>query len=74
VQVRDVSVNGIMANPLFSCTVAAGKSAYDSIKFYSYALEDIHVTSISTVEFTLMIADADSISSRTKSGVITVSK
>lgn len=74
VQTRDVSVNGTMASPLFSCTVAAGKSAYDSIEFYSSALKDIHVTSISTVELTFIIADADNLSSTTKSGVITVSK
>lgn len=74
VQTRDVSINGIMANPLFSCTVAAGKSAYDSIEFYSYELKDCNVTTISTAELTFMIADADNLSSNTKSEVITVNK
>jgi hypothetical protein len=74
VQIRDVSINGIMANPLFSCTVTAGKSAYDSIEFYNYELEDCNVTTISTAEFTFLIADADNLSSHTDSDVITVNK
>ncbi len=74
VQIRDVSINGVMANPLFSCTVVAGKSTYDSIEFYKKELEDCHVTTLSTVEFTFLIADYDKMSSYTESGVITVNK
>ena len=37
VQVRDVSVNDVMVDPVFSCDVVAGKTANDSIKMYNLA-------------------------------------
>lgn len=74
VQTRDESVNGIMVSPIFSCDVAAGKSAYDSIEFPSYALDESHIASISTAEFIFFIVNDDNWNDDFQSGIITVNK
>ena len=58
VQARDVSINGIMVNPIFSCDVVAGKKANDSMSFYS--LEDDGIDKIETMELSFHIFDEDS--------------
>ena len=74
VQTRDVSINGVMANPVFSCNVAAGKSAYDSIKFYSSTLKNCNVTSINSVELVFHIFEDGNSDNRFDSGVISIKK
>ncbi|MEA4895788.1 MAG: stalk domain-containing protein [Oscillospiraceae bacterium] len=74
VQTDDESVNGIMTDSIFSCDVAAGKSAYDSIEFPDYVLEDSNITSVNTVDFIFRIYNADSWSDYFESGIITIKK
>ncbi|MDR1131608.1 MAG: copper amine oxidase N-terminal domain-containing protein [Oscillospiraceae bacterium] len=70
---KDESVNGIMFYPIFSSYVVPGKSAYDSLEFYRDQLEDIHVSSIQTVEFVFDIYCYDN-GEGFESGIITISK
>lgn len=58
VQARDVSINGIMANPIFSSNVSAGKKANDSMSFYN--LKDDGIDKIETIELSFHIFDEDS--------------
>lgn len=58
VQARDVSINGIMVNPIFSCNVSAGKIANDDMSFLN--LEDDGIDKIKTVELSFHIFDDDS--------------
>jgi hypothetical protein len=51
IQIRNLSINGVMCDSIFSCDVAAGKAAYDEIIIYQSYLDDIHVTSVATAEF-----------------------
>lgn len=75
IQTRDESVNEIMTSPSFSCSVASGKSAYDSIKFADYTLEKSKITSINSAEFKFLIADFDHMSDfSVESDIITISK
>jgi len=75
IQTRNESVNGIMTSPIFSCNVASGKSAYDSIEFSTSTLQKSNITSISSVEFTFLVADFDHMSDfSTESDIITVNK
>lgn len=71
VQVRDLSVNGIMAESIFSCDVAAGKTANDYI--WLYDLEESGITGpIQEAEFTFHVFDSDAWDTYFDSGVITV--
>ena len=56
VQVRDLSVNGVMAESIFSCTVAAGKSANDEILLYNLEKSGIS-TPVKTAEFYITVFD-----------------
>lgn len=58
VQASDVSINGIMVDPIFSCTVSAGKIANDDMSFLD--LEDNGIDKIKTVELSFHIFDDDS--------------
>lgn len=55
VQVRDVSVNGFMTDPIFSADVAAGKHAIDSITFMSYKLDENGINNVKDVELSFHI-------------------
>lgn len=55
VQVRDVSVNGFMVDPIFSADVAAGKHAVDSITFMSNNLDENEIDKIKDVELSFHI-------------------
>lgn len=55
VQVRDVSVNGFMTDPIFSADVAAGKHAIDSITFMSYKLDENGIDNVKDVELSFHI-------------------
>lgn len=55
VQVRDVSVNGFMTDPIFSADVAAGKHAIDSITFMKYKLDENGIDNVKDVELSFHI-------------------
>lgn len=57
VQQRDMSVNGIMMDGIFSPTIAAGKLANDEITIYSSDLEENGIDQIETVEVRFHIYD-----------------
>lgn len=61
-QVRNVSINGYMIDPTFSCDVAAGKKANDGIYFPSWKMDDYAFTKIADFEFSFRIfSDDDSV-------------
>ncbi len=60
VQTNNVSVNGIMIQSLFSCEVAAGKSANNEISLLSSDLEDAGITIIQNVELNFHVFDTAS--------------
>lgn len=74
VQIENLSVNDIMLSPLFSCSVLAGKSAYDSISFYEYMLSDNYITSIDSIEFNFTIFKLSDYITEFQSGVIRIDK
>jgi len=55
----DVSVNGCMIDPLFYCSVAAGKKAIEEMNFPFSSLEENNISSVDQIEFTLRIHDDD---------------
>lgn len=57
VQANGVSVNGIMTQSVFSCDVAAGKTANDGITLLSSDLDQAGITQIQNVEFTFHVFD-----------------
>ncbi len=59
VQAKDVSVNGFMIDPIFSCDVVCGKHAVDTITFMSSDLEANDITRIESVELSFQIIDGD---------------
>ena len=70
IQTRDVSVNGFMLSPVFSCDIISGKHIIDEIKFKGRELNENGITDIELVElsfyiFTLegwdTVAESDSI-------------
>lgn len=65
VQTNETSVNGIMEEPYFSCDVAAGKTANDSITF---SIDD----KIGVVELSFHIFDTDTWDAIVDTDVITV--
>lgn len=58
VQVRDVSVNGFMIDPIFSSEVMAGKHAIDTITFMGSSLEENDIAEIETVELSFHIFES----------------
>ena len=71
VQVRNLSVNGIMADSIFSCDVAAGKTANDYIHVYN--MEESGITApIQSAEFTFHVFASDDWNISFDSSVITV--
>lgn len=72
VQVRDVSVNGFMVDPLFSCDVNSGKTANDQISFMESDFEKNDITSIEDIELSFHIFNADDWGEDFDSGTITV--
>ena len=54
-----VSVCGYMYDPLWSVEVAAGKSANSTVDLDTYALENMGITSVDEVTFTLRIFDSE---------------
>lgn len=59
VQARDISINGLMMDAIFSCDVATGKRAIDTITFLDSDLEENDITAIENVELSFHIFDAN---------------
>ena len=59
VQARDVSINGFMVEPFFSCDVAQGKHAIDTVTFMSTELEENEIETIESVELSFHVFDLD---------------
>lgn len=60
VQANDVSINGFMVDPIFSCDVAAGKKVFDTMTFMESDLTDNGVSDISEIELKLHIFNMNS--------------
>lgn len=60
VQTGSVSLNGFMIEPLFSCEVASGKKAYDTITFMESELEENHIESIDSMEVSFRVLESES--------------
>lgn len=60
VQTREVSINGFMIDPLFSCDVLKGKRAINTITFLSSDLEENNITDIESVDLSFHIFDMTS--------------
>jgi len=54
-----VSVCGFMYDPFWAEEVAAGKSANATVDLDTYALEDLGITSVDEITFTLRIVDSE---------------
>lgn len=72
IQVRNVSLNGFMVDPLFSCDVLAGKKAYDSITFLESDLKDNNITEFKSLELSFLAFKAENIDTIFDSGVVKV--
>lgn len=59
VQVRDISVNGFMVEPVFSSEIRPGKRALDGIVLLESDLEKNSVEKIEAAELSFVILDAD---------------
>lgn len=74
VQCRDVSVNGFMVDPIFSCDIVDGKTAMDSITFMSSELEEAGIETIDSIELSFHIYDSDSWDDYLNTGVVTITR
>lgn len=72
VQSKDVSINGIMVDPIFSCDVLSGKRTVDTITFMSSELEENGITDIADIELVFHIFNADSWEDITDTDVVTI--
>ncbi|HOL16268.1 MAG TPA: hypothetical protein PLZ49_08770, partial [Bacillota bacterium] len=72
IQIRDMSVNGFMVDPIFSVDVLAGKKAFDTITFLESDLLDNDIDSIEQLEFYFHVFDKDSWDTLFDSEIITV--
>lgn len=60
VQARDVSINGFMMDPFFSCDLLAGKHAVDTITFSNNDLKENDIEIIETFELYFHVFDMES--------------
>ena len=72
VQARDVSVNGIMLDPIFSSDVYGGKVAFDMLTFLKTDLEDNAIDDIESIELRFEIFDAQTWNDVAESDLITI--
>lgn len=56
---NDVSVNGFMCDPFWASQVSAGMKANEEISFYESSLEDLGITDVTEITFTLRVYDYD---------------
>lgn len=59
VQARDVSVNGYMISPIFSCTVSGKKSANDGLSFLQSRLDENGIEAFHNVELSFHVFNKD---------------
>lgn len=59
IQSRDVSINGFMVDPIFSCEIMPGKKAIDDITFMSSDIEENQIESIDEIELSFHIFKTD---------------
>lgn len=59
IQARDVSINGFMVDPIFSCEIMPGKKAIDTVTFMTSDIEDNQIESIDEVEISFHIFKTD---------------
>ena len=59
VQTRNVSVNGYMADPIFSSDVAAGKKVNDTVDFMSSQMELCGIDDIADIELSFHVFTTD---------------
>lgn len=60
IQTENVSINGFMVDPLFSCDVHSGKKAISSITFFESDLEDNNIEDITELELKFNILNSKS--------------
>ena len=72
VQVRDVSVNGFMIEPIFSSDVMPGKHAIDEITFMSTDLEDNAITTIEKTELSFHVFNMDTMDTIVDTETVTI--
>lgn len=73
VQAGSASVNGFAVDPVFSSDVLSGKKIIDDMTIMSTDLEQNEIETISQMEFSLRIFDAETLDSIVNSGIITIS-
>lgn len=73
IQTKDVSINGFMVDPVFSCDIAPGKHAIDKITFMSSDLEKNEIKTIENVELSFHVFDGDTWNSIVDTPVVTIS-
>lgn len=59
IQSEQVSINGFMMSPLFSCRVEPGKKAYSSMTFLDSELQDNQITEITELELSFQVLDSN---------------
>lgn len=74
VQTRDVSVNNIMVDTIFSADLTPGKTATDSITFLKSDFEDNNITEIDTVELSFHIFNTDTFETIEDTEMVTLDK
>lgn len=72
VQTRQSSINGVMADAMFSCEVGPGKKANDSITFMDSDLEEAGISTIKDIELKFNVFETDNWDGRFESDVITI--
>lgn len=72
IQNRDLSVNGIMMDGVFSANVEAGKKANDGISIFSSDLEENEIKDIKEVEFKLYIGSMNNLGSGSTTDTIKI--
>lgn len=72
VQARDVSINGFMIDPVFSCDVISGKHAIDALSFFRSDLEENGIERIESMELSFHVFDTDSWSTVVDTKPITI--
>ena len=73
VQCDNMSINGFMVTPYFSCTVNNGRMALDDITIMSSDLEENGITSVDDVELIFKIINPDSFQTIVETDPITFS-
>lgn len=72
VQLRNVSVNGFMLDPLFYCEVIDGKVAYSAINFMKEDLEKNGIDEIQTLECSILVYESSTWDDLFESDIVTI--